>query len=187
VLALATQLNKGDVGPINPALYGVLVPRGAQAGLADVVTGGNSVTTPDGSTVLVPGFTAAKGFDVASGWGTINAARFVPGLAAATAAADQDQAVRAQALAALTGLQHSVRLSASHIGAGGTSYLLAPGFLPGHPVNFAIDGHTVANLTANTLGDVTYMIDPALLSLSPGRHTITLTGMLLSETATFTS
>ena len=187
VLALATQLNKGDVGPINPVLYGVLGPRGTQAGLADVVTGGNSVTTPDGSTVLVPGFTAARGFDVASGWGTINAARFVPGLAAATAAADQDQAVRARALAALTGLQHSVRLSASHIGARGTSYLLAPGFLPGHPVNFAIDGHTVATLTANTLGDVTYMIDPALLSLSPGRHTITLTGMLLSETAPFTS
>ncbi len=187
VLALATQLNKGDVGPVNPVLYGVLGPRGAQGGLADVVTGDNSVTTPDGSTVLVPGFTAAKGFDVASGWGTINAARFVPGLAAATAASHQDQAARAQALAALTGLQHSARLSARHIGAGGTCYLLASGFLPGHPVNLAIDGHTVAALTANALGDVTYMIDPALLSLSPGRHTITLTGMLLTQTATFTS
>jgi len=187
VLALATQANKADVGPINPVLYRVLGPRGTQAGLADVVNGDNSVTTPDGKTVIVPGFTAAKGFDVASGWGTINAARFVPGLTAATAASHQDQAVRAQALAGLTALRHSARLSVTHIRPGGTSYLLAPNFLPGHPVDFAIDGHTIATLTANTLGDLTYMIDPALLKLSPGTHTVTLTGMLLTEMASFTS
>ena len=187
VLALATQANKADVGPINPALYQVLGPQGTQAGLADVVKGDNSVTTPDGKTVIVPGFTAAKGFDVASGWGTINAAKFVPSLAAATAASHQDQAVRAQALAELTGLQHSAQLSATHIRPGGSSYLLASNFLPGHPVNFAIDGHTVATLTANTLGDVTYMIDPSLLKLSPGQHTVSLSSMLLTETAGFTS
>jgi subtilase family serine protease len=187
VLALATQLSKGDVGPINPALYQVLGPQGTQAGVADVVTGNNSVTTPDGKTVLVRGFTAAKGFDVASGWGTINAAKFVPSLAAATAASDDERAVRAQAVAELTGLQHGIRLSASHIGPGGSCYLLASNFLPGHPVNFAIDGQTVATLTANALGDVTYMIDPSLLKLSPGQHTVSLAGMLLSETASFTS
>jgi subtilase family serine protease len=187
VLALATQLSKGDVGPINPALYQVLGPRGAKAGLTDVVRGSNSVTTPDGKTVIVRGFSAAKGFDVASGWGSINAARFVPSLAAATTASHQEQAARAQALAALTGLQHSIRLSATHIVPGGSSYLLASSFLPGHPVSFAIDGHTVATLTANAVGDVTYMIDPSLLKLSPGEHTATLSGMLLTETAAFTS
>ena len=187
VMALVTQMNKADVGPVNPALYQVLGPRGAQAGLADVVKGNNSVTTSGGKTSIVRGFTAAKGFDVASGWGTINAARFVPSLAAATAASHQEQAARAQALAALTALQHSIQLSARHIGPGGSSYLLASHFLPGHPVNFAIDGHTVATLTANALGDVTYMIDPALLKLSPGQHTVSLSGMLLTETASFTS
>ena len=187
VLALATQVNKADVGPINPALYRVLGPAGAQAGIADVVEGNNSVTTPDGKTVIVPGFTAGPGFDVASGWGALNAARFVPALAAATVASHQDQVIRAQAQAQLTGLQHSTQLSAGHIPADGTSYLLASNFLPGHPVDFAIDGHTVATLTANALGDVTYMIDPSLLNLAPGKHTITLTGMLLTETTTFTS
>jgi len=185
ILALATQVNKADVGPINPALYGVLGPRGAQAGIADVVKGNNSVTTPDGKTVR--GFTAGQGFDVASGWGALSAARFVPALAAATAASHQDQAVRAQARAQLTALQHSVQLSARHIPAGGTSYLLGPNFLPGHPVHFAIDGHAVATLTANSLGDVTYMIDPSLLKLAPGKHTITLNGMLLTESATITT
>jgi subtilase family serine protease len=187
VLALATQVNKADVGPINPALYRVLGPAGAQAGIADVVEGNNSVTTPDGETVIVPGFTAGPGFDVASGWGALNAARFVPALAAATVASHQDQVIRAQAQAQLTGLQHGMQLSAGHIPAGGTSYLLASNFLPGHPVDFAIDGHTVATLAANALGDVTYMIDPSLLNLAPGKHTITLTGMLLTETTTFTS
>ena len=187
VLALATQVNKADVGPINPALYRVLGPAGAQAGIADVVEGNNSVTTPDGETVIVPGFTAGPGFDVASGWGALNAARFVPALAAATVASHQDQVIRAQAQAQLTELQHGMKLSAGHIPADGTSYLLASNFLPGHPVDFAIDGHTVATLTANALGDVTYMIDPSLLNLAPGKHTITLTGMLLTETTTFTS
>ena len=185
VLALATQVNKGNLGTINPALYRVLGPRGAQGGLADVVKGNNSVTTPDG--IVVPGFTAGEGFDVASGWGTLNAARFVPALAAAVAASHQDQAIRAQAQAQLTGLRHSVQLSAGHIPAGGVSYLLASNFLPGHPVDFAIDGHAVATLTANTLGDVTYMIDPSLLGLARGHHTVTLKGMLLTETATLTT
>jgi subtilase family serine protease len=187
ILALATQAGKANVGPINPVLYRVLGPRGARAGIADVVKGNNSVTTPDGKTVIVPGFTAGKGFDVASGWGALNAARFVPALAAATAASHLDQAARAQARAQLTGLRRSARLSAGHIPAGGTSYLLAPNFLPGHPVDFAIDGHTVATLTANSLGDVTYMIDPSVLNLTPGKHTITLSGMLLTETATLTT
>jgi hypothetical protein len=179
-------VNKGDVGPINPVLYRAIGPRGARAGIADVVTGNNSVIAPDGTTV-VPGFSAARGFDVASGWGTINAARFVPSLAAATAADNQDQVIRAQARAELAGLRHGARLSVSHIRPGGTSYLLAPNFLPGHPVALAIDGRAVATLTANTLGDVTYMIDPSLLKLPPGKHAITLSGMLLTETAHFTT
>jgi subtilase family serine protease len=187
VLALATQVNKGNVGPINPVLYRVLGPRGAQAGIADVVKGNNSVTTLNGKAVIVPGFTAGQGFDVASGWGTLNAARFVPALAAATAASHQGQGIRAQAQARLTGLRRSMRLSAGRIPAGGTSYLLAPNFLPGHPVDFAVDGHTVATLTANSLGDVTYMIDPSQLNLAPGKHAVTLKGMLLTETATLTS
>src|SRR6201992_26102 len=63
VLALATQVNQcKNVGPINPLLYGVLGPRGARAGIEDVVSGNNSATH-------VPGFSAAQGFDVASGVG----------------------------------------------------------------------------------------------------------------------
>jgi subtilase family serine protease len=186
VLALATQVNHANVGPINPALYQVLGPKGVKAGIADVVSGNNSAENSSGQ-VTVPGFTARKGFDVASGWGSINAAKFVPSLVAATKASHQDKAVRKQALTALTGLQHSMQLSATRVPAGGTSYLLGGGFLPSHPVKLAIDGKAVATLTANTLGVVTYMIDPARLKLPAGRHTVTLTGMLLTQTAHFRS
>jgi hypothetical protein len=186
VLALATQVNHANVGPINPVLYQVLGPQGAKAGLADVVSGNNSATDSKGN-VIVPGFTAAKGFDVASGWGSLNAARFVPSLAAATRGNNEDKTVRKQAQAALNALEHGIQLSSASVQKGGTSYLLAGGFLPGHPVRFAIDGKTVATLTANTLGDVTYMIDPAMLKLPAGRHTVTLTGMLVTQTAHFRS
>jgi hypothetical protein len=186
VLALATQVNRGNVGPINPVLYQVLGPQGSKAGIADVVSGNNNAENSSGQ-VTVRGFTARKGFDVASGWGTINAARFVPGLVAATKARHQDKAVRKQAMTALTGLRGGMRLSATQVPRGGTSYLLGGGFLPSHPVTLAIDGKTVATLTANTLGTVTYMIDPAGLKLPAGRHTVTLTGMLLRQAGHFRS
>lgn len=65
----------------------------------------------------------------------------------------------------------------------GTVYLHAGGLLPGHPAQLAIDGKTIAKLTANPLGDVTYMIDPKQLNLGTGKHTVTLTSMLLMESA----
>ncbi|MFI5610603.1 S8 family serine peptidase [Amycolatopsis sp. NPDC051903] len=73
VLALAVQANHGKLGQINPALYTKLGPKGTKAGIVDVVTGDNS---QDG----VEGFTAAPGFDIASGWGTVDASVFVPAL-----------------------------------------------------------------------------------------------------------
>ncbi len=186
VLALATQVNRANVGPINPVLYQVLGPKGAKAGIADVVSGNNSAENSQGQ-VTVRGFTARKGFDVASGWGTINAAKFVPRLVAATKASHQDKAVRKQALTALTGLRHSMQLSTARVPEGGTSYLLGGGFLPSHTVTLKIDGKVISTLTANTLGTVTYMIDPARLKLPAGHHTVSLTGMLLTQTAHFRS
>ena len=73
VLALAVQAKHGKLGQINPVLYSKLGPAGAKAGIVDVTEGDNS---QDG----VTGFTAAKGFDIASGWGTVDASVFVPAL-----------------------------------------------------------------------------------------------------------
>jgi hypothetical protein len=96
-------------------------------------------------------------------------------------------AVRQQARAELGRLRRSIRLSVTDVPPGGTSYLLAAGFLPGHPVHLLIDGHALGTLTASNLGTVTYMIDPSLLRLAPGAHVIRLTSMLLTAASSFRS
>jgi len=179
VLALATQLNGGaDLGPINPALYQI-GPAGARAGIVDITSGDDSITLPStGATVA--GFAAGPGFDVASGWGTVDAAKFAPALDLTTRG--DSYLARLQAERELSSMQriHLVRN-------GSDSYLLAGNFLPTHPVQLSIDGTAIATLTANELGDVTYMIDPTALGLTAGPHTVTLSSMLLTETGTFTS
>ena len=188
VLALATQLNHGrNVGPINPVLYGVLGPLGPRAGISDVVSGNNSVTDPTTGRVLVPGFTAGPGFDVASGWGTLNASVFVPALVLATSVTGEELGSRAQAAFQLSQLEHSIRLSAPNIGPGGTSTVTDGGFLPGHPVRLMIDGSLITTLTASSAGTVSYQLSPSALSLSAGRHVLTLQSMLITTTAAFTS
>ena len=178
VLALAAQLNHGSVGPINKVLYDVLGPRATAGGIADVVTGNNSVPTGTGT---IPGFTAGTGFDVASGWGTIDASRFVPELVRAVRSHNGADALQHQAADALAGLQHSIALTVD----GDSTYLLAPGFLPQHPVELDVDGNHVATITANTLGSVSYALDPALFKLPQRTHTVTLRSMLLTATANF--
>ena len=183
VLGLAAQLNHGSVGPVNDLLYDMLGPNGSRAGIADVVSGNDAVTS--GSTTVVPGFSAAKGFDVASGWGTIDASKFVPAVVAASRAAHGS--AQREAARELAGLEHGIRLTSTNVPAGGQTYLFAGGFLPQHPVHLLIDGRSVATLTANTLGTVTYLADPALLSLPAGHHSVTLQSMLITQQAEFRS
>jgi len=188
VLALATQLNGGrNIGPINPVLYGVLGPQGTRAGISDVVSGNNSVTDPQTGQVRVPGFTAGAGFDVASGWGTIDASTFVPALVAATRAFGEEVIARAEASFELTQLEHSIHLSGPIILPGATSTASDGGFLPGHPVKLAIDGTAVTTLTASDQGTVSYVIDPRALGLKAGHHVLTLQSMLITTTASFIS
>jgi hypothetical protein len=180
VLALATQLNHGNVGPVNPALYGIVGPAGAKDGIADVVRGNDSVPN-------VTGFTAARGFDVASGWGTINASRFVPSLVAATRAESQESAARHQAAAQLSRITRGIYLSPGVIPAGQQAYLLDQGFLPGHPVGLYIDNVLIRTLTASPSGYVTATISPWVLKLAPGQHVLQLRSMLFTASKGFVS
>jgi subtilase family serine protease len=184
ILALATQLNHGhDLGPINPALYKI-GPQGAAAGITDVTSGNNSVIGKQGQTV-VQGFTAGPGFDVATGWGTVYAPKFVPSLVHATAELGGEAAIKAQAAAQLNALeQQAITLTSV---AGDSTYLEAGGFLPGHTVTLTIDGKAITTLHASTLGDVTYMVSPSLLSLPGGSHSVSLDSLLITETASFSS
>jgi subtilase family serine protease len=80
VVALADQVAGGSLGDINKALYSI--PYGG--GLVDVTSGNNDIgpfENSDGNTYHVPGFDAATGYDLASGLGTVDPARFVAALA----------------------------------------------------------------------------------------------------------
>jgi subtilase family serine protease len=85
VVAIADQMAGHRLGWINGSLYRL----GGQAdqndtGIVDVTQGNNTFgpfTNSDGTTHTVQGFDATAGYDLASGWGTVDAARFVPALA----------------------------------------------------------------------------------------------------------
>jgi subtilase family serine protease len=78
--ALTDQLAHKRVGDINPTLYTLgRSPVVANALFHDITVGDNSFTAD----VTVPGFSATKGWDPASGIGTPKANLLVPALAAA--------------------------------------------------------------------------------------------------------
>ncbi|HEY2237179.1 MAG TPA: S53 family peptidase [Streptosporangiaceae bacterium] len=77
VVALADQVAGHRLGQINPALYTL----GALSRLGVPGTGIVDVTSGNISFGGVTGPSATKGYDLASGWGTIDAAKFVPALA----------------------------------------------------------------------------------------------------------
>ena len=76
IVALADQVAGHRLGLINPALYALASRPSASTGLVDITAGNNSFAG-------VTGYNAGPGYDLASGLGTIDAAKFVPALARA--------------------------------------------------------------------------------------------------------
>jgi subtilase family serine protease len=82
IVALADQVAGHRLGPVNPALYRLAAAHAP--GIVDVTRGNNTVSfTQGGRRHTVRGFAARRGYDLATGVGTVNAALFVPELAAA--------------------------------------------------------------------------------------------------------
>jgi subtilase family serine protease len=80
IVAIADQVAGHDLGDLNPALYKL---GSGSAGLPDITLGNNTVSfTQDGKLYTVKGYTAVKGYDLASGLGTVNGAKLVAALAA---------------------------------------------------------------------------------------------------------
>jgi subtilase family serine protease len=77
-----TRLHHRRLGLINPALYRLQAQHAP--GIVDVTRGNNSVAFDTRAGLIkVRGYRARRGYDLATGIGTINAARFVPELARA--------------------------------------------------------------------------------------------------------
>ncbi len=80
IVALADQVAGHSLGAINPALYKLAAQHAR--GIVPVTSGNNSVSFRQGGrTHQVRGFSAASGYSLAAGLGTVNAAAFVPELA----------------------------------------------------------------------------------------------------------
>jgi subtilase family serine protease len=81
VIAIADQYAHARLGLINPALY--QLEREHAPGIVDVTQGNNTVSfVLNGTTHTVTGYPATRGYDLVTGVGTVDAARFVPELAA---------------------------------------------------------------------------------------------------------
>jgi subtilase family serine protease len=84
IVAMADQLAHRPLGSINRVLYTLGAFPNPLTGIVDVTQGNNTLgpfTNSDGTTHTVVGYDAGPGYDLASGLGTVNAARFVPALA----------------------------------------------------------------------------------------------------------
>jgi subtilase family serine protease len=95
IVALADQVAGHSLGYLNPSLYS-LAESGPHSGIVPITKGGNTYTfceaadvqsndscASSSDLVTVPGFHANGTYNDATGWGTVNAAAFVPALAAA--------------------------------------------------------------------------------------------------------
>lgn len=93
IVALADQVAGRSLGDLNPALY-AMGRGGARSGIVPISQGTNSYTfcvaadiqsdqscASSADLVNVPGFNANGSYNDATGWGTVNAAKFVPTLA----------------------------------------------------------------------------------------------------------
>ena len=69
------------LGDLNPALYAL---GSGTAGLPDITAGNNTVSfSQGGKSYTARGYTAVKGYDLASGLGTVDGTKLVAALAAA--------------------------------------------------------------------------------------------------------
>jgi subtilase family serine protease len=80
IVAIADQYAHTRLGLINPALY--RMEQAHAPGIVDVTQGNNTVSfTLNGALQTVDGYPAEPGYDLVTGAGTVDAARFVPELA----------------------------------------------------------------------------------------------------------
>jgi subtilase family serine protease len=82
IAALGAQLAKHRLGLINPALYALGHSSLASKVFHDITVGDITYTYEDdnGNVITIQGFSAKKGWDAATGWGTPNVANLLPAL-----------------------------------------------------------------------------------------------------------
>lgn len=152
ILALATQLfnvgNKGTektIGPIQTALYKI-GSQGAAAGILNVVTGNDTSAAstkttyktsshPVGPRIATPGWKTGNGFNVASGWGSVTANKFIYALDQETTILKTEASARAAAAAQAATLK---KLQTYTTPNSDDTFVMAKTLIPNHPVKLYV-------------------------------------------------
>jgi subtilase family serine protease len=182
MLALVQQKIGSRIGNANPVLYGLANSTYYYNVFHDVVTGNNSSVCepgtpncPNGGSI---GYNAGSGYDLATGWGTINAFNLAymwtlvtpaGGGSATGTTLSATSLTTSKSICGLTG--GSLPLTVTVInGTFNSSGSPVVGPTPTGAVQFLVDNAVVGSGTLDSNGKATYTLDTS--TLSSGGHTI---------------
>lgn len=163
VLAILSQkLGSSGLGNVNPEIYS-LASSDYSSAFHDVTAGNNEIPCKIGSADCKTspiGYSATVGYDLASGWGSIDAANFVNAFNNASASLATTTALTASTSAPV--VNTAITITATVSGDSGSA-------TPAGTVQFVIDGSNAGSaVTLSSGGVATYSYTPT----TAGSHTI---------------
>lgn len=174
---LEQQLGKGGLGNVNPNLYGIGASQYSGNVFHDTTSGNNSspcqlgtTNCPSGGSI---GYTAGPGYDLATGWGTIDVAQLankwsiVPPAGSSTGIGASISSTTISTTSAVCSITGQLTLSITIANGSGSSSLAAPT----GTVQILIDGAIAPGNSAIQLsnGTASYQLSP---STATGGHTV---------------
>lgn len=161
ILAILTQkLGSGRLGNVNPQIYGLAASHYSSA-FHDTTSGNNAIPCTAGSTDCNSspiGYSAGPGYDLASGWGSIDAANFVGAFNASTSNATTTVLTASNSDPVVNS---AVTLTATVTNNSGAT-------TPAGSIQFVIDGANAGGAVALSNGVSTYSYTPS----AAGSHSI---------------
>ena len=172
IMALVDQKTNARQGVVNPILYPLATTQaaGGAAVFHDVTTGNNSVPGQ-------VGFSATKGFDLASGLGSVDANLLVNHWSATTSTPSLTVTAASSSLTLVTAQSVQTTITTSATALTSAVALTITGAPAGMTANLS-----AASIAAPGSGSVTLTI-AASSSITPGTFTLTVTGTSGSQTS----
>ncbi len=164
ILAILLQkLGVTGLGNVNPEIYSLAASNYASA-FHDTTTGNNEIPCVIGTTDCTTspiGYTAATGYDLASGWGSIDAANFVNSYAGGSSTSSTATTTTLSISNTAPVVNTAVTITANVVSNSGST-------VPAGTVQFVIDGTDTGSPVTLSGGSATYNYTPT----TAGTHTI---------------
>jgi subtilase family serine protease len=165
ILAVLSQkLGSTGLGNVNPEIYSLAASDYSSA-FHDVTAGNNDSPCKIGSTDCTTspiGYSATTGYDLASGWGSIDAANFVNAFTTTSSASPTGTTTTLTSLSIAPVVNTAITITATVTSDSGST-------MPAGTVQFVIDGANAGSaVTLSSAGVATYSYTPTTV----GSHTI---------------